>query len=149
MTIRYERTKLQRCGTWECEPSFDGTFRTRLNESERGVIVIIASGCTKSDLIGHVLANEPGVWTHINLPMIAEPDEEIIFPLSGRVLNRKAGDLLFPQVHAEMVRETTSDDRLVFVVESNICNGPARWAAVFSSGIGSDSTTSCPKRSRV
>ena len=77
--------------------AFDGTFRSRLNEAERGVIVIIAQRLHESDLIGHVLTNEPGVWTHINLPMIAETDEEIIFPLSGRVLRRKAGDLLFPQ----------------------------------------------------
>jgi predicted phage terminase large subunit-like protein len=77
--------------------AFDGTFRSRLNEAERGVIVIIAQRLHESDLIGHVLTNEPGVWTHINLPMIAETDEEIIFPLSGRALHRKAGDLLFPQ----------------------------------------------------
>jgi predicted phage terminase large subunit-like protein len=78
--------------------AFDGTFRSRLNEAERGVIVIIAQRLHESDLIGHVLTNEPGgVWRHINLPMIAETDEEIVFPLSGRVLHRKAGDLLFPQ----------------------------------------------------
>jgi predicted phage terminase large subunit-like protein len=76
--------------------SFDGTFRSRLNESERGGIVIICQRLHETDLVGHLLTNEPGVWTHVNLPMVCEQNEEIVFPLSGRVMQRKAGDLLHP-----------------------------------------------------
>jgi predicted phage terminase large subunit-like protein len=76
--------------------AFDATFRSRLNESERGGIVIICQRLHEVDLVGHLLANEPGVWRHISLPMVAEQDEEVVFPLSGRVLERKAGDLLHP-----------------------------------------------------
>lgn len=76
--------------------AFDATFRSRLNESERGGIVVICQRLHEVDLVGHLLANEPGIWTHISLPMVAEQDEEIIFPLSGRVMSRRAGDLLHP-----------------------------------------------------
>jgi predicted phage terminase large subunit-like protein len=37
---------------------------------------------------------EPGRWTHLRLPMIAEEEERIVFPLSGRIRVRKPGDLL-------------------------------------------------------
>jgi predicted phage terminase large subunit-like protein len=75
---------------------FDSTFRSRLNDPERGVIVIIAQRLHERDLIGHVLESEPNTWVNLTLPMIAETDEEIVFPVSGRIIPRKAGDLLHP-----------------------------------------------------
>lgn len=75
---------------------FDSTLRSRLNEPERGVIIVICQRLHEADLAGHLLENEPGVWTRVNLPMEAEQDEEIVFPISGRVMHRKAGDLLHP-----------------------------------------------------
>jgi predicted phage terminase large subunit-like protein len=76
--------------------SFDGTFRSRLNSAEEGCIIIVQQRLHQDDLVGHVLESEPNGWTCVSLPMIAEVDEEIIFPLSGRVMNRRAGDLLHP-----------------------------------------------------
>jgi predicted phage terminase large subunit-like protein len=75
---------------------FDSTLRSRLNEPATGRIVIICQRLHEADLVGHLLENEPGVWTHLNLPMEAETDEEIAFPISGRVMQRKAGDFLHP-----------------------------------------------------
>lgn len=75
---------------------FDSTFRSRLNEPTRGVIIIICQRLHERDLVGHLLETEPGVWTHLSLPMEAERDEEIIFPVSGKIIKRKAGDLLHP-----------------------------------------------------
>jgi predicted phage terminase large subunit-like protein len=75
---------------------FDSTVRSRLNEPERGGIVVIAQRLHERDLIGHILENEPNTWVHVNLPMEAEADEQIVFPVSGKVLERKAGDLLHP-----------------------------------------------------
>jgi predicted phage terminase large subunit-like protein len=75
---------------------FDSTLRSRLNDPMTGVIVIVCQRLHEADLVGHVTEAEPGVWTHVNLPLECEQDEEIVFPLSGRVVHRKQGDLLHP-----------------------------------------------------
>ena len=75
---------------------FTSTFRSRLNEPERGAIVLICQRLHEQDLPGYLLTNEPDTWTLVRIPMIAEVDEEIRFPISGRVVKRKAGDLLQP-----------------------------------------------------
>jgi predicted phage terminase large subunit-like protein len=75
---------------------FDSTLRSRLNEPTAGRIVVICQRLHEVDLPGHLMENEPGVWTLVNLPMEAEADEQIVFPISGRVIERKAGDLLHP-----------------------------------------------------
>jgi predicted phage terminase large subunit-like protein len=73
---------------------FDSTLRSRLNDPGRGVIIVVCQRLHEADLPGHLNENEPGVWTTIVLPMESEEDEEIVFPLSGKVMHRKAGDLL-------------------------------------------------------
>ena len=73
---------------------FDSVFRSRLNDPEQGVIIIIMQRVHEEDLTGHVLATEPGRWTHLRLPMVADEDERIVFPVSGRVVERQRGDLL-------------------------------------------------------
>ncbi len=75
---------------------FDSTFRSRLNDPEQGVIIIVMQRLHEDDLTGHVLATEPGRWTLLRLPMIAEEYERIVFPISGRVVERHPGDLLHP-----------------------------------------------------
>ncbi len=75
---------------------FDSTLRSRLNEPVRGGIVVVCQRLHEADLPGHLLESEPGVWTIVNMPMIAEADESIVFPISGRVVERKTGDLLHP-----------------------------------------------------
>src|SRR5437762_7108464 len=56
--------------------NFDATFRTRLNNPDKGAIVIVMQRLHERDLTGHLLAKEPGVWDHISLPAIAEEREE-------------------------------------------------------------------------
>jgi len=47
-------------------------------------------------LIGHVLQNQSQIWTHLNLPAIAETEQEI--PIGrNRVYRRKIGDVLHPR----------------------------------------------------
>jgi len=75
---------------------FDSTLRSRLNEPVRGGIIVVCQRLHEHDLPGHLIDSEPGGWTVVNMPMIAEVDEQITFPLSGRVIERKAGDLLHP-----------------------------------------------------
>lgn len=74
----------------------DQTLRTRLSDQVTGAMVVIEQRLHERDVTGHVLSKEPGVWTHVSLPMVAEKDEEIVFPISGRIVKRAVGDLLIP-----------------------------------------------------
>lgn len=77
--------------------NFDATFRSRLNDPATGTIIVIMQRLHDRDLTGHVLAQEPGVWTHIKLPAEAEVDESWTLPIKGNTYPRKAGELLWPQ----------------------------------------------------
>lgn len=76
---------------------FDTVFRSRLNYPDEGVIVLVMQRLHELDLTGHLLMTEPRRWTHLRLPMIAEEDEQIVFPISGYGMTRKSGDLLHPE----------------------------------------------------
>jgi predicted phage terminase large subunit-like protein len=76
---------------------FDSTLRSRLNDPMTGRIIVVCQRLHESDLPGHLLENEPGAWTVVNLPMTAPADETIVFPISGRTIERKEGDLLHEQ----------------------------------------------------
>jgi predicted phage terminase large subunit-like protein len=72
---------------------FDNTLITRLDERQRGAIVIIMQRLHEHDLVGHVL--ERGEWEVVALPAIAP--EEAVFQLSENpadVYRRSAGELL-------------------------------------------------------
>lgn len=75
---------------------YRSTLSTRLDD-DSAAIVAIEQRTHRSDLSGSVLKD--GEWTHLKLPAIAEKSEKIIFPISGRVVEREAGDLLWPDRH--------------------------------------------------
>lgn len=50
---------------------FDSTIRNRVN-SRNTPIILIMQRLHEEDLCGHILANEPGVWTVLSLPSIKE-----------------------------------------------------------------------------
>ena len=80
-----ERAK---ANTW-----FDQTFSNRLDDKERGVIVLVMQRLHADDLTGHLLAK--GGWTHLSLPAVAETRTVLDF---GRVRKtREPGDLLHPE----------------------------------------------------
>jgi predicted phage terminase large subunit-like protein len=72
---------------------FDETLSTRLNDKSTGAFVLIMQRLHQSDLTGHVL--DEGGWIHVRVPAIAEVDETVVFPRSGRVVTRKTGELLW------------------------------------------------------
>ena len=76
--------------------NFDATFRSRLNDPATGTIILIMQRLHDLDLTGHVLAQEPGTWTHLKLPAEAEHDESWPYPIKGTTYPRKAGELLWP-----------------------------------------------------
>ena len=73
---------------------FDGTLYSRLDDKREGVIIVVMQRLHLEDLAGHLL--ERGSWVHLDLPAIAETDEEI--PIGPNKIHlRRAGELL----HAE------------------------------------------------
>lgn len=53
---------------------FRGTFRTRIWEG--GAIVLIMTRWHEDDLAGRLLAEQPGLWTVLRLPALAESQDE-------------------------------------------------------------------------
>jgi predicted phage terminase large subunit-like protein len=76
---------------------FDTTFRSRLNDPAKGIKIIVMQRLHELDLTGHVLSKESSRWKHVKLPAIAETQERWEFPISGRVVERKPNELLWPE----------------------------------------------------
>lgn len=77
---------------------FDRSFYDRLDNKKEDAIVVIMQRLHTQDLIGHIQATRAhDDWTFLTIPTTAEHDERIIFPLSGEVVERKEGDLLWPE----------------------------------------------------
>ena len=49
------------------------------------------------DPTGYLLEQEPGVWTHVRIPLEAEEDETWTFPISGKIIQRLKGGILTPE----------------------------------------------------
>lgn len=84
---------------------FDQTLSTRLDDKKTGFIVVIMQRLHQEDLTGHLMAR--GGWEHLCLRGEAEKSETIVFPRSGRKIERKEGDLLWPEREgrSEIVRQ--------------------------------------------
>jgi predicted phage terminase large subunit-like protein len=86
---------------------FDNTLLSRLNNKEKGIIIIVMQRLHQDDLVGHVL--ERGDWEVLNFPAIAEEDEcHVIETIFGTcTFTRKAGEALHPQRESlESLRRT-------------------------------------------
>jgi predicted phage terminase large subunit-like protein len=92
----------------------DSTLRSRLNDPATGAIILVMQRLHELDPTGFLLEQEPGVWTHIRIPLVAEEDETWTFPISGRVLQRKAGDVLMPERFNPHIVEQLRGRRLIF-----------------------------------
>jgi predicted phage terminase large subunit-like protein len=75
---------------------FDHTLYSRLNDKQKGAIVLIMHRLHEDDLVGHVLAQEE--WEIVRFPAIAEADERhAIDTLAGpRSFARRRGEALHP-----------------------------------------------------
>ncbi len=76
---------------------YDGTLVSRLNDKERGCVIIIMQRLHEDDLVGHLLEREP--WEVLSFPAIAERDEsfEIRTAFGSYTHQRRVGDLLHPE----------------------------------------------------
>src|SRR5208337_234577 len=85
------RTQRQAANEW-----FDHTLYSRLNDKQKGAIILIMHRLHEDDLVGHVLAQEP--WEVVRFPAIAEDDEthEIEAVVESRCVIRRRGEALHP-----------------------------------------------------
>jgi predicted phage terminase large subunit-like protein len=73
---------------------YEQTAATRLDDPRKGIVIIIHQRLHQADLAGSLL--EKGGWYHLNLPAIAEEDEQI--PIGpGEHYFRKCDDVLHPE----------------------------------------------------
>lgn len=73
---------------------YDHTLVSRLNDKNRGCIIVIMQRLHEDDLVGHIQRNED--WRMLKFPAIAEQDEgySIKTPYGPREFQRKAGEVL-------------------------------------------------------
>jgi predicted phage terminase large subunit-like protein len=103
----------------------DTTLRSRLNDPATGAIILVMQRLHEIDPTGFLLEQEPGIWTHIRVPLVAEEDERWVFPISGRVFQRKCGETLQPGRFTPEVVEGLRSRRLVFAAQSQQRPAPA------------------------
>jgi predicted phage terminase large subunit-like protein len=75
---------------------YDHTLYSRLNDKQRGCIIIIMQRLHEDDLVGHVLEQED--WDVVRLPAIAEEDEKHVIQsaFGARIVHRALGEVLDP-----------------------------------------------------
>src|SRR6266852_1188945 len=92
---------------------YDHTLLSRLNDKQRGCIIIIMQRLHQDDLVGHVLEQED--WQVLSFAAIAEEDEshQIDSPLGRRLFKREVGEVLHPEREAaatlEHIRQTIGE----------------------------------------
>jgi predicted phage terminase large subunit-like protein len=91
----------------------DATLRSRLNDPASGAIIVVMQRLHELDPSGFLL-QEKGVWTHIRIPLEAEEDETWTLPISGRVVQRKKGEILMPERFPPEIVEQLRSRRLVY-----------------------------------
>lgn len=82
---------------------FDHTFATRLDDKQRGAIVVVMQRLHVEDLSGYLLAR--GGWTHLDLPAIAP--ERTVIALGSYAHVREAGSALHEAREGLAVLERT------------------------------------------
>jgi predicted phage terminase large subunit-like protein len=101
------------------------TLRSRLNDPPTGAIILVMQRLHELDPTGFLLEQEPGIWPHTRIPLVAEEDETWVFPISGRVVRRGRGEILQPERFTPAVVQGLRSHRLVFAAQSQQRPAPA------------------------
>jgi len=113
------------------------TLLSRLDDKKTGSIIVVAQRLHEDDLPGQLLRN--GGWQHVDLPAIAEEDQEIpIGPDS--VHHRKKGEALHPEREPIEVLEKIKSEMGSLPSRRNTSSGQSLSKAISSSGAGFNST---------
>ena len=73
--------------------AFANTIVSRLDDKQNGAIIIVMQRLHEDDLVGRLLRDQPGEWTVLSLPSIAEQEETIQIG-ENRYHVRRVGDVL-------------------------------------------------------
>lgn len=92
----------------------NNTLRSRLNDPATGAIILVTQRLHQFDSTGFLLEQEPGVWTHIRIPLEAEENERWTFPVSAKVFHRRRGEILEPQRFPPSVVEDLRSRSLIY-----------------------------------
>lgn len=103
----------------------DRVPRSRLNDPANGAIILVMQRLHELDMTGYLLEHEPELWTPIIIPLVAEEDERWVFPISGRIIERKAGEVLMPERFTPEVVEERRSQRIVFACQCQQRPAPA------------------------
>lgn len=74
---------------------FSKTWISRLNDMERGAMIVVGQRLHQKDLIGHVLSL--GGWEHLDLPTEYEPSRRCFTSIGWADWREKEGELLWPE----------------------------------------------------
>ena len=96
---------------------FETTLRSRLNDPATGAIILVMQRLHELDPTGYLLEQEPGIWTLIRIPLEAEEDERWVFPISGRIVERRRGEILLPERYTPAVVEVLRSRRQVYAAQ--------------------------------
>ena len=72
---------------------FKTTFTNRLNDKFKDAIVVVMQRLHQEDISAVCMEQE---YVHLCLEAVAEAKKTIVFPMSGRTVEREVGDLLWP-----------------------------------------------------
>jgi predicted phage terminase large subunit-like protein len=92
----------------------DNTFRSRLDDPASGALIVVMQRLHEEDVTGYLLEREPGVWNHVCIPLVAEADESWNFPISRRVVLRKASEVLMPERFPPPIVDELRSRRQIF-----------------------------------
>ncbi|MDR1977997.1 MAG: phage terminase large subunit, partial [Synergistaceae bacterium] len=76
-----------------CVNFFKNKLQTRLNDPNKGAIIVIMQRLHEGDLTGHILTENLG-YEHLCLPAIAPQHTVITFPISKKEMIREEGSIL-------------------------------------------------------
>jgi predicted phage terminase large subunit-like protein len=100
---------------------FDRTLYSRLNDKRQGVIILIMQRLHVEDLAGYVLGKER--WTHLNLPAIAETQQQIQIGANA-FYTRNIGEILHEAREDRQLLDVTKASRGSFNFSSQYQQAP-------------------------
>ena len=117
---------------------FRETLSTRLDTPKTGAIVVVMQRLHEADLSARCLELE---YRHLCLPVEADVATDIVFPVSGRVVTRAPGHLLWPAREARRNWPCSAGNSDPPHSTRSINNGPHLLVGDCSNEHGSSSTT--------
>lgn len=103
--------------TETCNEWIDNTWMSRFNDPATGSALIIEQRTSLKDPTGSRLLKEPGIWTQVVIPLVADTSEAYRFPISGRIHVREEGDVLLPARHTTAVVASIKSRRRTYTTQ--------------------------------